>query len=214
MGRPRGVGGGLFLSSSGEAAGRVVLPSGGIASFRRAAMIPGASCSRHSHGGLPSAPHPLIRSHIEKPGKQAGDGHGGTVSAIVSRRGGAEDKQARRERRTTSPRFLSSHGPTTPHGSSSHIPSTQSPRSLDKHTTRRKNETPGQENEDEHENENEDEHGNDGQTTNTGTHGPARRQASNETHDETTNETPDNKTKDETRRKRQGAKIKHGRRGH
>ena len=95
-----------------------------------------------------------------------------------------------------------------------HIPSTQSPRSLNKHTTRRKNETPGQENENEHENENEDEHGNDGQTTNTGTHGPARRQASNETHDETTNETPNNKTKDETRRKRQGAKIKHGRRGH
>lgn len=55
-GRPRGVGGGLFLSSSGEAAWRVSIPSGGVASFRRAAMIPGGRASSSSR----RSPHPRL----------------------------------------------------------------------------------------------------------------------------------------------------------
>lgn len=64
----------------------------------------------------PSVPYPIIHPHIEQIRRQAsrqGARWGGFDDRITADN---EDKQARRERRITSPRFLSSHGPTTPHG--------------------------------------------------------------------------------------------------
>lgn len=144
-GRPRGVGGGgLFLSSSGEKAGRDTIPSGGVASFRWAAMISfggrhASSFPRRSPVRAPS-PHPFpYRKNLAS--KQA-MGMAGRFRRSYP--GGWNGGQARRERRTASPRFISSNGPTTTTRVSSHtvINTIAPPRRQAR--TRRTDETPGE----------------------------------------------------------------------
>ena len=150
--------GGGFLSSSrgSRCEVRCLIPSGGVASFRRGGDDIKAGVPRHSHDGLPSVPR-LIPIPISKrqDGKQA-NGKGRTVSAIVSRRT-TEDKQARRERRTTPPHPYHHTTNDNPTGSIT-CPINTSPR-LTTSTNETQDETP------ETMKRNEGEHRNDGRTT-------------------------------------------------
>lgn len=154
-----------------------------VLSFRRGGNDTGAGVPHHPHGGLPiraSFPHPSPYRK-ENHGKQAGR----------RRRGGLDDRIPAGKRRTSKqdendeqPHPVSYH-PTAPrHHTVPHLISHQRNRPAHSTSTQRDARTRRPEN--------------DG----TKTHGPAKRQASNET----TDETHDNKTEDETRRRRQGQK--------
>lgn len=143
-GRPRGVGGGLFLSSSGEAAWRVSIPSGGVASFRRAAMIPGGRASSSSR----RSPHPRLitpsNTISERKPRQASRQAEAWRPQRSYPSGQTEDKQASKQDENDGrphPVLYHPTAPRRPHGFHL-IPSSTQPPRLTTSTTRRTDETP------------------------------------------------------------------------
>lgn len=204
-GRSRGVGGSFSFKRQGSGGG--VMPS------HRAAFSPfnrgGNDTGRGGRHALiiptavsPSAPRLIpIPISKRKPRQASRRWHGRTASTIVSRRT-TEDTQARRERRTTSPRLL--YHPTVPrrsHGSH-HIPhqhnrpahptstnETEKTRRGD-NGTETNTETTGERRENKTKNGGQRERRtDDGRTTERKNARPRKTTSKHETHDDKTNET-------------------------
>ena len=141
--RSRGIGGGLLFQAAGKR-WHDVIPSDSVPPFRR-----GGNDTRGGRHALiiltaasPSVPRfipiPIPKKQEQQASRQ---GHGGTVSTIVSRRAMRTSKQDENSERTSPIRIIPR--PTTIPRVPSHAPSTQSPRLTTSKTRRGRNESNG-----------------------------------------------------------------------